>query len=147
MTRKTRRPIDQASRGQQLAAIERAAGRFRLTGHLQLPADIWSTTNVFKAFQAEADSRTGLFSAVLSALIASLGWSDGRIVAGLLVDFLNRYPTELRTVLAAGIIDGLGMVVRRDGDSITVDMAQLHDSLAGASGEKRTPGGLILPGR
>ena len=127
----------------------KAPAKFKFAGSLSLPADIWRPDKTtFKMVDATADSRTGLFSAAVGAIMQGLGWTDGEMLVGLLIDFLNRFPDEARVAFAAGIIQGLGVMVQRRDEYLMVDMVRLYNTLAaGPDAEKRTPGGLILPGR
>jgi hypothetical protein len=118
---------------------------YEIYGNLTLPPDIWNDKQVFKVISAKAPSRTGLVAATMQTLVKSLGWPDAEMVAGLLVDWINRYPVEVRQIIVAGITEGLGMVYQKVEDEIQIDMVPLHDALE-QGGERRTPGGLILPG-
>jgi hypothetical protein len=122
--------------------------KFKFAGSLSMPSDIWNPDkNMFKMIQAESDSRTGLFSAAIVSIMRGLGWKEPEMLVGLLVDFLNHFPDEVREAFAEGIVKGLGLVVQRDGEYLVVDTVQIANALAaGKKGEKRTPGGLILPG-
>ena len=122
--------------------------KFQFAGNLSLPKDIWSPDKtVFKAIDAAADSRTGLFPATVGAIMRGLGWTDGRMTAGLLIDFINHFPDEVRMAIAAGIAQGLGLMIQRKDDALLVDLVQLYDTLAlGKDAEKRRPSGIILPG-
>lgn len=123
--------------------------KFKFAGSLSLPADVWRPDqNTFKMVDAEADSRTGLFSAAVGAIMRGLGWTDGEMLVGLLIDFLNHFPDEARMAFVAGVTQGLGLMVQRKGEYLMVDLTQLHNALGdGTTVEKRTPSGLILPGR
>jgi len=127
----------------------KAPAKFKFAGSLSLPADIWRPDKTtFKMVDATADSRTGLFSAAVGAIMQGLGWTDGEMLVGLLIDFLNRFPDEARVAFAAGIIQGLGVMVQRRDEYLMVDLVRLYNTLAvGPDAEKRTPGGLILLGR
>lgn len=128
---------------------DKAPAKFKFAGSLSLPRDIWRPDKTtFKMVDAEADSRTGLFSAAVGAIMQGLGWTDGEMLVGLLIDFLNHFPDEARVAFAAGIVQGLGMMVQRKGEYLMVDLVQLHNALGdGTVAEKRTPSGIILPGR
>ena len=119
---------------------------FKLTANLHCPGDVWVQKHEDHPIRAEAKSRTGLVSAALGELMHSMGWDDPRMLVGLLADFVNRFPDDMRAAIAAAIIQGLGVAVKRDGENLEVDMKQHYNALAGDSGERRTPGGLILPG-
>ena len=120
---------------------------FKLIASLHCPPDVWSPKHEDRPIQATAKTRTGLVSAVLGELMHSMGWDDPKMVVGLLIDFVNHFPDDMRAAIAAGVIQGLGMAVKRDGENLEVDMRQHYNALAGDSGEKRTPSGLIILGR
>jgi len=127
---------------------DKPPAKFKFAGSLSLPADVWRPDHTtFKMVDAAADSRTGLFSAAVGAIMKGLGWGDGEMLVGLLIDFLNHFPDEARVAFAAGVVQGLGLVVQRKGDYLMVDMVPVTNSLEDGGKEKRTPSGLILPGR
>lgn len=121
--------------------------QFKLRGNLHLPGDIWNPKHTDRPLQADASSRTGLMTAVLGALVGALGWTDGKMIVALLVDWINSFPNEAREAIATGIVEGQGIVVKREGDKILVGMDQNFQPLTKAEGENRTPSGLIIPGR
>jgi len=120
---------------------------FKLTANLHCPGDVWVQKHEDHPIRAEAKSRTGLVSAALGELMHSMGWDDPRMLVGLLADFVNRFPDDMRAAIAAAIIQGLGVAVKREGENLEVDMAPVANSLGNANQERRTPSGLILPGR
>jgi hypothetical protein len=131
---------------------DKPPAKFKFAGSLSLPADVWRPDHTtFKMVDAQADSRTGLFSAAVGAIMKGLGWGDGEMLVGLLIDFLNHFPDEARMAFVAGVVQGLGLAVKRDGEYLFVDMVQTTNALTpgptGEAAEKRTPSGLILPGR
>ena len=121
---------------------------FKLTASLHMPPDIWCPRHTDRPITAEATSRTGLVVAALQELMMGLGWQDAGMVAGLLIDFVNHMPDDVRRNIAAGIISGQSLIIRRneEKDEIEVDMQQEYTPLAGPQGERRTRSGLILPG-
>ena len=128
---------------------DKPPAKFKFAGSLSLPADVWRPDqNTFKMVDATADSRTGLFSAAVGTIMKGLGWGDGEMLVGLLIDFLNHFPDEARVAFAAGVVQGLGLMVQRRDEYLMVDLVQLYNALSAEPGaEKRTPSGLILPGR
>ena len=118
---------------------------FKMTANLHLPSDVWVQKHTDVPISAEAESRTSLVSVALGELMQGLGWTDAGMLVGLLTDFVNRFPDDMRTAIAGGIIQGLGMAIRRNESDIEVNMDQQYNSLVPQTGEKRTPSGLILP--
>jgi len=125
----------------------KAPTKFKFAGSLSLPADVWRPDKTtFKMVDAEADSRTGLFPATVGTIMRGLGWEDGKMTAGLLIDFINHFPDEVRMAIAVGIAQGLGLMIQRKDDALLVDLVQIYDTLAlGKDAEKRRPSGIILP--
>jgi len=121
---------------------------FKMVASFHCPPDLWNPKHTDLPVQAIAPTRTGLLVVALREILRGLGWEDGPILAGLLVDFTNHFPDDMRAAIASGIIDGLGLTVKKNEEdgTVEVDMPQLYNALAKQSGERRTPGGIILPG-
>ncbi len=113
-----------------------------------LPKDPpWRDENRNRKRTTEADNPFSAAMGVITDVVFLLGFTgDPNLLAGLFLNLVNPMPTEMRGAVAVGIVQGLGMEIAygKDGEP-EGRIIQKFDTLD-MSGERRTPGGIILPG-
>jgi len=85
------------------------------------------------AFVVKKETDYEAWSEVCQQLMAAMGIIHAPLVIGFLLDFINSLPTELRRILANGVILGLGCKVTEEKDgSVMVKQVQRYEPLGPA---------------
>lgn len=78
-------------------------------------------------------------------ILVQLTAGNGRLMVGYWLDAMNILPPNVRAALLAGIAQGLGLEIKSvegETDTIEVNLVPRYPPLVG---EKKTPGGLVVP--
>lgn len=112
-----------------------------------LPKDrLWGRekTETESRFLSEAQPDV-LFQKALGTLFEITGFTDNRMVLGLLLNMINILPAEYRLSLADGIIHGAGLQFEFDEGKMVLAFDQYFTDIENHDEEEVTPGGLIVP--
>lgn len=119
---------------------------YRVDYKLHLPKhEGWRPENRTYRRIIESDNPEGLFYSFLHELILTLGFgTNEQLWAGLMMNLINSKSDELRTAIASGIIEGMGLELTPDAGELIGSFVQRFTNLP-IDREKQTPSGLILP--
>lgn len=97
------------------------------------------------AFTVKGETDYQVWAVTCQKLMAAMGIVHAPLVIGFLLDFINTLPTDLRKILASGVILGLGCEVIEEKDgSVMVKQVRRYEPLGPAEGGT---GGLVVPGK
>jgi len=104
MNRKQRRKIERAHPVSAPEGLQHATIDMRLKA---APALRGPKTR--EAFTAHGRTDFELWANVIGEMLSRMGYNQPSLAVGMLLDMVNRWPDELRGLLATGIVRGLGL--------------------------------------
>ena len=115
----------------------------RITAQVFSPSNVVHKT-IHGRVVAEGETDWESWSNLIKKTRRLMGYGQTPFVVGFFLDAINQWPDEIRLLISHGILNGLGLEVKEEGDEIVVTNVPRY-SVLNPQAPKKTEGGIYLP--
>jgi len=115
----------------------------RITAQVFSPRNVVHKT-IHGKVVAEGNTDWSAWGALIKKTLRLMGYGKTPFVVGFFLDAINQWPDDIRLLIAHGILNGLGLEVKEEGEELVVSNVPRY-SVLDPNAPRKTDSGLWTP--